>query len=350
MPYEDIEVFLIKQTSEGPVVCDPLQLNWRLYAAIKSNVIEKPSPITLAKSKKNQSELNGIREAHIRDGAALTAFLNWLTITVKSGAKLTECDVVDKLEEFRGRMEKHVGPSFSTISGYASNGAIIHYKPEKDTCSTLGTDSLFLLDSGAQYLDGTTDVTRTLCFGTPSQHMKDCFTLVLKGHIALAKAVFPAGTLGSRLDCLARTPLWEFGLDFNHGTGHGVGAYLNVHEGPQGITFRKKDNEVGFYEGMTTSNEPGYYEEGNFGIRIENVCIVVPANTPYNFNDKEFLTLQDVTMTPISKDLMNMSLLNESEKAWINKYHATVRQNVSPLIQQYFPEAMEYLIQETLAI
>jgi len=350
IPYEEIEAFLIKQTSEGPVVCDPLQLNWRLYAAIKSNVIEKPSPITLAKSKKNQSELNGIREAHIRDGAALTAFLNWLTITVKSGAKLTECDVVDKLEEFRGRMEKHVGPSFSTISGYASNGAIIHYKPEKDTCSTLGTDSLFLLDSGAQYLDGTTDVTRTLCFGTPSQHMKDCFTLVLKGHIALAKAVFPAGTLGSRLDCLARTPLWEFGLDFNHGTGHGVGAYLNVHEGPQGITFRKKDNEVGFYEGMTTSNEPGYYEEGNFGIRIENVCIVVPANTPYNFNDKEFLTLQDVTMTPISKDLMNMSLLNESEKAWINKYHATVRQNVSPLIQQYFPEAMDYLIQETLAI
>jgi len=350
IPYEDIEAFLIKQTSEGPVVCDPLQLNWRLYTAIKSNVIEKPSPITLAKSKKNQSELNGIREAHIRDGAALTAFLNWLTITVKSGTKLTECDVVDKLEEFRGRMEKHVGPSFSTISGYASNGAIIHYKPEKDTCSTLGTDSLFLLDSGAQYLDGTTDVTRTLCFGTPSQHMKDCFTLVLKGHIALAKAVFPAGTLGSRLDCLARTPLWEFGLDFNHGTGHGVGAYLNVHEGPQGITFRKKDNEVGFYEGMTTSNEPGYYEEGNFGIRIENVCIVVPASTPHKFNDKEFLTLQDVTMTPISKDLMNMSLLNESEKAWINKYHATVRQNVSPLIQQYFPEAMDYLIQETLSI
>lgn len=350
LPYESIDKFLVTQVNEGPVVCDPLQLNWQLYTTIKSNIVEKTSPITLAKSKKNQLELNGIREAHIRDGAALTAFLNWLTITVKSGTKLSECDVVDKLEEFRGRMDKHVGPSFSTISGYGANGAIIHYKPEKDTCATLGTDSLFLLDSGAQYLDGTTDVTRTLCFGTPNQHMKDCFTLVLKGHIALAKAIFPEGTLGTRLDCLARTPLWAAGLDFNHGTGHGVGAYLNVHEGPQGITFRKKDNEIGFYEGMTTSNEPGYYEEGNFGIRIENVCIVVPAKTSHQFNGRKFLTLEDVTMTPITKHLMNLDLLDDDEKAWINAYHAKVRENVSPLMQKYFPEAMDYLISETIAI
>jgi len=180
--------------------------------------------------------------------------------------------------------------------------------------------------------------------------MKDCFTLVLKGHIALAKAIFPEGTLGTRLDCLARTPLWAAGLDFNHGTGHGVGAYLNVHEGPQGITFRKKDNEIGFYEGMTTSNEPGYYEEGNFGIRIENVCIVVPAKTCHQFNGKKFLTLEDVTMTPISKNLMNFDLLDEGEVAWINAYHAKVRENVSPLMQKYFPEAIDYLINETIAI
>jgi len=250
--YDEIESFLTKtaMTPGNVVAADPLQLNWRLCKAAAppsggSPLHRMTSPITLAKSIKNEAELNGIRSAHIRDGAALTAFLHWLETTVKAAPhSITEFDVAVKIEEFRKKAGQHVSPSFDTIAGYGKNGAIIHYKPEAKTAATLGVDSLFLLDSGAQYLDGTTDVTRTLHFGTPTQRMVDCYTMVLKGHIALARAVFPESTLGSRIDALARQALWSAGLDYNHGTGHGVGAFLNVHEGPQGIGFRKRDNEV----------------------------------------------------------------------------------------------------------
>lgn len=196
--YDDIEIFLNKQSTKGKVMIDPVQLNWRLYLAIKGsgkgeNMIEHVSPLTLQKSVKNQAELDGMRASHVRDGAALTAFLCWLENAVSSDAMITEYDVAVKIEEFRGRAKMHVGPSFDTIAGYTKNGAIIHYKPEKATASTLGK-GMFLLDSGAQYLDGTTDVTRTLHFGEPSEREKMCYTLVLKGHIALATAVFPEGT------------------------------------------------------------------------------------------------------------------------------------------------------------
>lgn len=199
-----------------------------------------------------------MKDAHVRDGAALFAFLCWLRSAVRAAPNtISEYDVCEKIEEFRGKGKGHLYPSFDTIAGYGPNGAIIHYKPDKESAAMLGIDSTFLLDSGGQYLDGTTDVTRTVHFGEPSQRMKECFTLVLKGHIGLASVVFPEGTVGSRLDSLARMGLWAAGLDYNHGTGHGVGAYLNVHEGPQGISFRHRPKETGFVPGMNTSNEPG---------------------------------------------------------------------------------------------
>ena len=177
--------------------------------------------------------------------------------------------------------------------------------------------------------------------------MKDCYTAVLKGHIALATLIIPETTVGSRIDSVARLSLWRCGLDYNHGTGHGVGAYLNVHEGPQGIGSRKRENEVGFYEGMTISNEPGYYEDGAFGIRIENVCVTVPAATAYNFGGKKFLQFETVTMTPIKKNLINIDMLTEGEISWLNNYHDIVRRSLSPMMATYFPESVDYLIRET---
>lgn len=247
-------------------------------------------------------------------------------------------------------MPHWVSPSFATISGYGANAAIIHYHAMPETCAKLGTESVYLLDSGAQYLDGTTDVTRTMHFGTASDRVKMCYTYVLKGHIALGSAVFPEGTTGSRLDSFARRPLWGAGLDYNHGTGHGVGAFLNVHEGPQGIGFRARLNEVGFYAGMTTSNEPGYYEDGSFGIRIENICITVPAATPNNFANRKFLKFETVTMCPIETGLIDFSLLNAEEVQWLNEYHATVRRILLPEMKKIFPEAVDYLLRKTEAV
>ncbi len=352
LPYDQIESFLAQESAVGKVVCDPIQLNWKLYRAINSsNLVEKVSPITMLKSKKNDDELRGIRQAHVRDGVALTAFLHWLTNEMRNpDVNITEYDVTVKLEEFRSKMPGHVGPSFSTIAGYGTNGAIIHYKPEKNTAAKLGVDSLFLLDSGAQYNDGTTDVTRTLHFGTPTQRMMDCFTLVLLGHIAIAKVIFPEGTLGSRIDCLARVPLWQHGLDFLHGTGHGVGAFLNVHEGPQGIGFRKRDNEAGFTPGMTTSNEPGYYEDGAFGIRIENVCITVDTKTPNNFNNRRYCCFDTITLAPIQTKLINRGLMTPGDLEWVNNYHKQVRETLLPLMQTHFPESVDYLIEQTQPI
>lgn len=345
LPYVDAENFLASQ--EGTVIVDPSQINWRLYTVLGTRALEKISPVTLAKSLKNKAEISGIVNCHIRDGVALTAFLAWLENEILSGARLTEFEASEVLESYRRKMPLNVGLSFGTIAGYASNGAIIHYHATKETAAVIGSDSLFLLDSGGQYADGTTDTTRTVHFGVPDAKMKRCYSLVLKGHIALARAVFPEGTLGSRLDTLARMPLWSLGLDYNHGTGHGVGAYLNVHEGPQSISFRRRDNEVGFFNGMTISNEPGYYEEGLFGIRIENVCVTIPAHTENNFGGKNFCGFQTVTKVPISTKLVDLSLLDDTELSWLNDYNATVRKTLMNDMKVCFPEAIPFLLKET---
>jgi Xaa-Pro aminopeptidase len=348
-PYEDTKSFVENLSKSGRVMADPSQLNWEIYQALGDSVISMKSPVTLPKSIKNETELNGIRAAHLRDGAALTAFLHWLEVTVTARKEtVTEYTAAEKLEEFRGKMPMHISPSFATIAGYGSNGAIIHYKPEQDTAAVIGTESLFLLDSGAQYADGTTDVTRTLHFGEATERMKECYTRVLQGHIGLATSIFPELTLGSRLDAIARLPLWEAGLDYNHGTGHGVGAHLNVHEGPQGIGFRKRENEEGFRAGMTISNEPGYYEDGAFGIRIETVCITIPVDTPNRFGNRDFCGFETVTMTPINTKLVVNELLSQKERKWLNDYNAEVRSKLLPIMKEYFPgDAVAYLQRET---
>jgi Xaa-Pro aminopeptidase len=246
--YEQVEDYLKEVATKGKVWIDMNKTNWRLFQAAGNDVLEKSSPITLPKSLKTPEELNGFRNAHIRDGVALTAFIHWLENHVKANPNtFTEYQSTLTIEDFRRKMDLHVGPSFTTIAGYGGNAAIIHYSPSEENSSPIGVESTFLLDSGAQYKDGTTDVTRTMHFGEPSQRIKDCYTAVLKGHIAMATLVMPEGTLGSRFDCFARAALWKLGLDYNHGTGHGVGIYLNVHEGPQGVGFRKRlDEEVSF--------------------------------------------------------------------------------------------------------
>lgn len=347
-PYSAIEGFLVEIAKTGKVAIDSSKVSWRLRNAVGESMIEKLSPITLPKSLKNETEKQGFINCHIRDGVALTAFIHWLENHVRANPHtFSEYDVAVKIEEFRGRMDGHVGPSFSTIAGYGPNGAIIHYKPEKESAITLGVDSMFLLDSGAQYRDGTTDVTRTMHFGTPTQHMKDCYTAVLKGHIALSMLVIPEGTLGSRVDSVARMALWRLGLDYNHGTGHGVGSYLNVHEGPQGIGFRARPNEAGFQAGMTISNEPGYYENGAFGIRIENILISKIVNTSHRFNDRNYLGFDNLTVVPIKTNLINIDQLDDAELQYLNDYHRHVRDVLLPLMQKTFPESVEYLLEAT---
>jgi Xaa-Pro aminopeptidase len=228
------------------------------------------SPIEEAKAVKNETEREGMRKCHIRDGVALIKYFSWLEEELKKGAELDEVQAADKLEEFRKVGENFMGLSFDTISSTGPNAAVIHYKPEPGSCSKIDPNAVYLCDSGAQYLDGTTDTTRTLHFGEPTEMEKKAYTLVLKGMIALGNVVFPKGTSGYALDVLARQFLWSEGLDYRHGTGHGVGSFLNVHEGPIGIGTRLQYSEVPLAPGMVLSDEPGYYEDGNFGIRIES--------------------------------------------------------------------------------
>jgi len=301
--------------------------SWALKRALGGDpkVEEVRSPIGDAKAVKNETELEGMRACHIRDGAALIEYFAWLEnklITEK--AEIDEVTAADKLEECRSKHKHFVGLSFDTISSTGPNAAVIHYKPERGNCSVIDPKAVYLCDSGAQYFDGTTDTTRTLHFGEPTEMEKKAYTLVLKGNIALDVAVFPKGTSGFALDTLARQFLWEEGLDYRHGTGHGVGSYLNVHEGPIGIGTRIQYSEVPLAPGNVISNEPGYYEDGSFGIRIENIIMVKEVETKHQFGDKPYLGFEHVTMVPYCRKLIDESLLTRREKHWLNEYHADI--------------------------
>ncbi len=309
----------------------------RLHAA-GANVYRAADPCLLPKACKNRVELDGTRVAHRRDGAALTRLLAWLAHKAPTGG-LTEIAASDRLEMIRREGEHFRDLSFPTISGAGSNGAIVHYRATPETEKRLEPGTLYLLDSGAQYLDGTTDVTRTVAIGEPTQEMRDRFTRVLKGHIALALARFPKGTTGSQLDALARRALWQKGLDYDHGTGHGVGSYLGVHEGPQRIS--KAPNSQALLPGMIVSNEPGYYKTGAYGIRIENLVVVQPAEGE---TEREILEFETLTLAPIDRNLIEPSLLDEDEITWLDGYHARVRETLTPLVD---PETAHWLADVT---
>ncbi|KAF4972622.1 hypothetical protein FZEAL_9565 [Fusarium zealandicum] len=301
--------------------------SWALKRALggDSSVDEIRSPVGDAKAIKTEAELAGMRACHVRDGAALIQYFAWLeNQLVEKKATLDEVEAADKLEELRSQKKDFAGLSFPTISSTGANAAIIHYGPERGNCATIDPEAIYLCDSGAQYRDGTTDTTRTLHFGTPTEAEREAYTLVLKGHIALDQAVFPKGTTGFALDSLARQHLWKNGLDYRHGTGHGVGSFLNVHEGPIGIGTRVQFAEVALAPGNVLSNEPGYYEDGKYGIRIENIVIVKEVKAKHSFGDKPFLGFEHVTMVPYCRNLIDAKLLTSDEKEWLNEYNADV--------------------------
>ncbi len=293
-----------------------------------ATITRAADPCLLPKATKNETELAGTRNAHIRDGVAVTKFLEWLSIETPKGT-VDEISAEQKLYSFRSEGENFKDTSFATISGAGPNGAIVHYRVTPKTNRKLEAGNLYLVDSGGQYLDGTTDITRTVAIGTPTEEMKDRFTRVLQGHIALALAKFPIGTTGSQLDTLARMPLWKQGLDYDHGTGHGVGSYLSVHEGPHRIS--KMPSPVALRPGMILSNEPGYYKTGEFGIRIESLVAVKAADAP-DGAERAILEFETLTFAPIDKNTINSEILDNSEKQWLNAYHQNVWEKVSPFV------------------
>ena len=333
------------------VAADPESCVAGIFAALDAGgakVKALRDPALLPRAVKNQTELDGARQAHIRDGAALSRFLKWFDETAPKG-ELDELSAAAQLENFRRESNLLVGLSFDTISGAGPNGALPHYKVTEDTNRPIKSDEIYLVDSGGQYRDGTTDVTRTMIVGTPTDEMKDRFTRVLKGHISLATAIFPAGTTGGQLDAFARQHLWQAGLDYGHGTGHGVGSFLSVHEGPQRIAAASYPGSGAcepLQAGMILSNEPGYYKEGDFGIRIENLVIVEPREV--EGAEGEFLGFETITFAPIDLDLVEPSLLPDTEKAWLNDYHAEVREKIAPQIAD--PAERDWLVESTRAI
>lgn len=314
------------------ILCDPGSVSlWFTHIVGKAGaeIIEGQDPCLMPKALKNPVELQGIRTAHIRDGIAVSKLLCWLDGALEKQA-VTEIDVCEKLAACRAGHPLYVEPSFSTISGSGPNGAIVHYRVSPESNRALQPGELFLLDSGGQYPDGTTDITRTVPVGTPSTEQKDRFTRVLKGHIALALAQFPEGTSGPQLDALARQFLWEIGLDYDHGTGHGVGHFLGVHEGPQRIS--KRGSDVGLLPGMVVSNEPGYYKTGEYGIRVENLVTVVEKATS---GTKRYFGFDTLTCVPIDTRLVEVGMLTSAEKQWLNSYHRWVQEQLMGSLESH---------------
>jgi len=351
--YSDIKDYIshqVENTSGKIWLADSASQGLVSLVPVKRRFL-KTTPVTLMKSIKNQVELTGFEACHARDAAALCQYFCWLERNVDQ-TEITEITGADKLEKFRSEQEHFMGLSFPSISSVGPNGAIIHYRPSPDTARTINRTELYLLDSGAQYRDGTTDVTRTIHLGTPTQHEKECFTRVLKGMIGMASVNFPAKIKGNCLDSFARQHLWQVGLDYLHGTGHGVGSFLNVHEGPSGISYRHNPNDPGLEAGMIFSDEPGYYEDGNFGIRLETLVKVVEARTKFTMPSKSlFLTFEPITVAPIQTKLILAELLTEQEVEWLNNYHQLCRDRVGPILKEMGRiEALEWLIKETQPI
>lgn len=340
--YDEAESFLNSFTGEN-ILIDPKKTNYAIYSAINPacKVVRGESPVTLLKAIRNEQEIAGIHHAMQRDGVALVKFLKWLEASVLSG-KETELSVDRKLHEFRAAQPLYMGESFDTIAGYKEHGAIVHYSATEESDVTLQSKGFLLLDSGAQYLDGTTDITRTIALGELTEEEKTDYTLILKGHIALAMAKFPAGTRGAQLDVLARMPIWSHGMNFLHGTGHGVGHFLSVHEGPQSI--RMNENPIVLQPGMVTSNEPGVYKAGSHGIRTENLTLVC--------KDKEgmfgeYFKFETITLCPICKKGIIKEMLTAEEVKWFNDYHQTVYEKLSPSLNE---EEKKWLLEATKAI
>ena len=329
-PYNAVFEYVATLHVHSKVMIDKSKTNFALYQDIPSHstVISVPSPIFYAKAIKNSVELAGTRNAMMKDGAALTRFFMWLEANVASGT-LTEVSIAEQLCKFRAEQPLFKGESFGTIAGYKDHGAIVHYSATEESNAALQPEGFLLLDSGGQYLDGTTDITRTVSLGALTEEEKLDFTLVLKGHIALGMAKFPQGTRGSQLDILARKALWDRGWNYGHGTGHGVGHFLCVHEGPQSI--RMDENATQLVPGMVISNEPGLYRSGKHGIRSENLVTVVEGEKN-EFG--QFYQFETLTLFPFDTKALDVSLLSEEETTWLNNYHQTVYERVSPLLNE----------------
>ncbi len=325
--YDAIRHYVAEIGKDHSILVSPASLSYGLYKNIGTdNIIRKDSPIMHAKSLKNEVEQRHVRNAMVKDGRALTHFFIWLEEALGRGETPTEYELTRKLIEFRSQQEGYYGESFDAIIGYRGNGAIIHYKPEKETAAAVKPEGVLLVDSGGQYNDGTTDITRTIALGPVSNEIKDHYTRVLKGHIAVADVIFPKGTRGIQLDSLARQFLWQKGITYNHGTGHGVGFFLNVHEPPQGIANGLGERGVTVILPTTlTSNEPGYYKKDSHGIRTENlvVCHEVEGNS-------DFLYFETVTLFPIDKSMIDKDIMSPAETKWLNDYHQRVYQDLAP--------------------
>ncbi|MBQ7041906.1 MAG: aminopeptidase P family protein [Muribaculaceae bacterium] len=324
-PYNSVISFLQALPSTQKVLINPTGTADRFASVLGSRAIKGQSAVAIPKACKNETQLAGIRKAMERDGAALVKLYMEIERRMTKGETLTEIEVGELAAKFRAQGELYFDDSFNPIAGYGAHGAIVHYSATDESNATLQPDNLFLFDSGAQYLDGTTDITRTISLGNPTKEQRHDFTLVMKGHIALGTAIFPAGTRGAQLDALARQFLWKEGLSYLHGTGHGIGHFLNVHEGPQSI--RLNENPTPLTVGMITSNEPGLYRESKYGIRCENLVLTIPA---FSTEFGEFLKFETLTLFPFDLSLFETEIMTDEEITWLNNYHQEVYNRISP--------------------
>jgi len=344
--YSQIVPAVATLAEEGAMIfMDPARTNYAIWSAVGGDArVSGASPVTARKARKNEAELEGMRNAHFRDGAAVCDFLAWLELRLDEDSPFDEVDVDEQITAFRAQREGYLENSFPTIAGFGENGAVIHYRAARPTAARVDRTKMLLIDSGAQYTDGTTDVTRTFHFGTPTQEEKESFTRVLQGNIGVDTAVFPENTPGFVLDVFARRSLWQSHRDYAHGTGHGVGAALNVHEGPQSISPRFGNTQK-LEEGMVLSNEPGFYKAGHFGIRIENLLVVVAAGTSApDSGNKKFFRFERLTHIPIEKRLIDVELMAPWELDWLDQYHRDVWHRLSPLVED---QTLEWLRQAT---